>query len=280
MICMVHKIQELTVHLLADIIYLVNITCFLKFFYIFQGNFDPTSLTPMQVHSSVDCTVSNGFGLNEYERRISEFPLEQVVSGTGDAYVIPLCQRLIAALISEEDCGSGSEDLKVDAYGPEFDLDGELESNSLDHQSLVSFQDAGHAAFNGYRMTGKPENDEPETDMMSIPSKSMNSNFGHSMNCLLSDQALMPNRTCSEFQYGNMQLNEKLLLEIQSIGLYPEPVVGLIFHKNSYAYFVLLLFNSIAAFTSFLLDYFIISFAFCQEWISFFLFFFCKIVFL
>lgn len=230
----------------------------------------------MQVHSSVDFTVSNGFGLNEYERRISEFPLEQVVSGTGDAYVIPLCQRLIAALISEEDCGSGSEDLKVDAYGPEFDLDGELESNSLDHQSPVSFQVAGHASFNGYRLRGKPENEEPETDMMSIPNKTMNSNFGHSINCLLSDQALMPNRTCSEFRYSNMQLNEKLLLEIQSIGLYPEPVVGLIFHKNSYDYFVLVLFNSIAAFTSSLVDFLIISFAFCQEWIFLFLSFFCK----
>lgn len=199
---------------------------FLSSFTFYQGNFEPSSLTPTQVHSSVDFTVSNGFGLNEYERRSGEFPLEQVVSGTGDAYVIPLCQRLIAALISEEDCGNGSEDLKVDVYGPEFDLDGELESNSLDHQSLVSFQVARHAAFNGYRITGKPENDEPETDMISIPDKSMNSNFGRSVNGLLSDQALMPNRTLTEFQYADMQLNEKILLEIQSIGIYPEQVVG------------------------------------------------------
>lgn len=185
-------------------------------------------LTPTQVHSSVDFTVSNGYALNEYETRNIEYPMEQLILGTGDAHVIPICQRLIAALIPEEDYGSGSEDLKVEAYGTEFDLDGELESNSLDHQSLVSFQVAGHTTFNSYRITGKPEHDELETNILSIPNKSMNSNFGHSINGLILDQASMASRACSDFQYCNMQLNEKILLEIQSIGIYPETVVGLI----------------------------------------------------
>ncbi|KAH7519238.1 hypothetical protein FEM48_Zijuj08G0014700 [Ziziphus jujuba var. spinosa] len=189
-----------------------------------QGNLESAVLTPAQVNSSVDFTVSNGYVSNEYETRNIEYPIEQLVLGTGDAHVIPICQRLIAALISEEDYGSVSEDLKVDAYGPEFDLDGELESNNLDHHSLVSFQVAGHTTFNGYRITGKPENDERETNILSIPNKSMNSNFGHSKNGLISDQALMASRACSDFQYCNMQLNEKILLEIQSIGIYPETV--------------------------------------------------------
>ncbi|KAL5572427.1 hypothetical protein UlMin_022024 [Ulmus minor] len=171
-----------------------------------QENFDSTAQTATQVPSSVD------------DLRNDEFLLEQLVSGAEENNVIPLCQRLIAALIPEEDYSSGNEDLRVDAYGPEFDLDGELGSSNLNHQSMLNFQFSGHTAFNGYR-----EHDEPETDMTDIPHNPMNSNFGCSLNGVLSNQASMPSRTCSEFQYGKMQINERLILEIQSIGIFPEP---------------------------------------------------------
>lgn len=185
-------------------------------------------MTSTQVPSNGDGgnTVSNGFGSTECESRNGEFLLEQLVQGTGDHNEISLCQRLIAALISEEDYSSGNEDLKVDAY-----LDGELGSNTLDHQSLLNFQFSGHSAYNGYRAIGKSEQNEPETEMTGIPHIAMNANFSCSSNGLLLDQTSIPNSTCTEFQYENMPINEKLLLEIQSIGIFPEPVVGQLFTR-------------------------------------------------
>ncbi|PON39417.1 serine/arginine repetitive matrix protein [Parasponia andersonii] len=189
-----------------------------------QGNLESTALTATQVPSRVDAcnTVSNGFGLPESESRNDEFLVEQLVSGTGDHNEISLCQRLIAALISEEDYSSGTEDPKVDVCQPEVDFDGGLGSNGLDHPSLFYFQFSGNTAFNGCRIIGQSEQNELETDTTGIPYKAMNSNLGYSLNGLLPDQALMANRTCSEFQYGNMPINEKLLLEIQSIEIFPE----------------------------------------------------------
>lgn len=202
------------------------------FFLKQQGNLGSTAPTPTPVHSNVvGCnTVPNGFGLIEHEKEMGlatettniELLAEQLVSGTGDHSLIPLCQRLIAALISEEDCSNGNEDLKYNDYGTEFELDGELEPNSLNHQSLVSFQFAGPTAFNGYRITGRAEHDEPESNIVGILSTGMNSSFGLSPNGLHSDQPLMPNMACSEFQYDNMKINEKLLLEVRSVGIFPE----------------------------------------------------------
>ncbi|XP_062147927.1 uncharacterized protein LOC133856895 isoform X1 [Alnus glutinosa] len=199
-----------------------------------QGNLDSTAPTPTPVHSNVvGCNaVPNGFGLIKHEKEMGlatetssiELLAEQLVPGTGDHSLIPLCQRLIAALISEEDCSNGNEDLKYNDYGTDFELDGELEPNNLNHQSLVSFQFAGPTAFNGYRITGKAEHDEPDSNIVGILGTGMNSSFGLSPNGLHSDQPLMPNMACSEFQYDNMQINEKLLLEVRSVGIFPEPV--------------------------------------------------------
>lgn len=164
-------------------------------------------------------------GLSTGTRSI-ELLAEQLVPHTGDHSLIPLCQRLIAALISEEDCKSVNEDLKYNEYGSEFELDGELESNNMNDQSFVSFQFVGPTDFNGFRITGKAEHDEPESNIVGILNTGMNSTFGHSPNGLHSDISLMSSMACSEFLYDNMRLNEKLLLEVQSIGIFPEPVVS------------------------------------------------------
>ena len=142
---------------------------------------------------------------------------------------IPLCQRLITALISEEEyeefhC-SGNENFKFDEHGIGVDLDLEMESNSLNHQSLGNYKISGCAAFNGYRISvsgrslDNMENDEPE-------STGIMSNVGDTLNGSFSDHDLMPSIACSEFQYNSMSLNERLLLEIRSIGIFPELVVG------------------------------------------------------
>ncbi|XP_050364819.1 uncharacterized protein LOC126783391 isoform X2 [Argentina anserina] len=187
-----------------------------------KGNIESSGITPAEVPClEGNLTVHYGLDSSEFERRSGEFHSEQLVPGTGDHSEIPLCQRLIAALISEEDSSSGNEDPLFDAYGVESDLDAEVDSNGLNYQSLVNFQFAGNAASNGYRITGRPEHDELEGGIR-IPNRTISSNFCHFQNGVLPGQASFSGFSCSEFQYGNMHINEKLLLEIQSIGIYPE----------------------------------------------------------
>ncbi|XWS72213.1 hypothetical protein CRYUN_Cryun02cG0020800 [Craigia yunnanensis] len=194
-----------------------------------QGDDELTKLGSTPVPSITDgcSTISNGCGLLEQERdgRIAavtstdEVLSQLLVLDTRDNNVIPLCQRFIAALIPEEDSDSGNEDLPFDVYGTGFEMDGELGSNGLSH--IVNFQSTGHASFNGYRITGKPEHDDPEIDMLG--NTGINSNFSHSLNGTFPDQPVH-SMVCSEFQYESMKINEKLFLEAQSIGVFLEPL--------------------------------------------------------
>ncbi|GAV72982.1 hypothetical protein CFOL_v3_16470 [Cephalotus follicularis] len=194
-----------------------------------QGNLESTALTPTAVPSNSDgcCTIPNGYGLLEHAKEVAPAIETKNIKLLPDhlvqaVRVIPFSQRLIAALIPEEDCYSESEDSKFDAYGTGFELDGELESNGSNN--VVNFQFAGHTAFNDFGKIGKLKHDEPEINMPSIPNAGINSSFGHSINGVLSDQALMPGMACSESQYNNMRIDEKIALEMHSIGIFPELV--------------------------------------------------------
>ncbi|XP_057968447.1 uncharacterized protein LOC131157978 [Malania oleifera] len=192
-------------------------------------------LTTASVSMDVDgCGTPNGFGV-ECQRGIgfatdtktTKSLSEQFIPGKKVDCPIPLCQRLMAAFISEEEniefCCTGNEDLKFDAYGTGYELDAELESSCLNHQMT-----AGQGAFNGHRITAngssfdKMEHNEPEKDMVTISNVGFISNSGQSLNGSHLDQALMPNIAYSEFQYNSMSLNERLLLELQSVGIFTE----------------------------------------------------------
>lgn len=210
-----------------------------------EGNQGPSVQTPTPAVLDVDycSTVPNGFGLNRCERdmgftteteNVEPFP-EQLALEARDHNVITLYQRLMAALISVDESddffGSGNEDL---IYGTGFELGAESESNSFNHQVSGNFQTTGRAALNGCRIiaTGRSLDkrgcDMSEGDIPSIQNTGIMSNFGHSPNGILSDQALMPSSmACSQFQYDNMSVENKLLMEIQSIGIYPEAVPDL-----------------------------------------------------
>ncbi|XP_061361596.1 uncharacterized protein LOC133305398 [Gastrolobium bilobum] len=195
-----------------------------------KENLESSTLTPTPIPPNIDgCeTFVNGYGLIGCERDVgSEVThwvggtiAEQLELSKGDHNVTPLCQRLIAALISEEDCSGGNEDFKFDAYDTEFEPDGELESSGLDYRSRTNFQ----SAYNGYRVIGKPGHDETESDIVGILPTGLNSSFGNSVNGFLHDKALMSSLTYSESRYDNLDINDKLLLELQSIGIALEPV--------------------------------------------------------
>ena len=150
-------------------------------------------------------------------QRSAGFITEQLQLSEGDHNLIPLCQKLLAALISDEDCSSGSEDIKFDAYDTEFEPDGEFELSGLDHRSRANSQFACHSAYNGYRIIGNLEHGESESDVVGILSTGLNSSLG---------KASRSSLTSSELQYDNLDINDKLLLELQSIGIALEPVVS------------------------------------------------------
>ncbi|KAA8534812.1 hypothetical protein F0562_029746 [Nyssa sinensis] len=208
-----------------------------------QGNLGSTAPTPTAVSPDVDgFGTVNGFGLIEPERNTNETESVELIpenleAGTRSPNDIPLYQRLIAALISEEGneelCCSGNEDLKYDVIGSILEMDSELKTCTLNYRSSQNFQLAGYADFSGYRITAtgrslnEMENNILDNDIVVIPETGIISNLDHSQNGLLSDQAMVPGIACSEFQYDHMSISERLLLEIQNIGLYPEPVPDL-----------------------------------------------------
>ncbi|GMI89414.1 SAGA complex subunit 2A [Hibiscus trionum] len=194
-----------------------------------QGNYEFTKLGSTPVPSITDgsSTIFNGCGLLEHERdgkvgavaSIYEIHSQQLLPDTRDNNVIPLCQRFLAALIPEEDIDNRDEDPPFDVYGTGFAMDGELGSNGLSH--IVNFQSTGHALFDDYRITGKPEHGDPEIDMLGNTGIN-NSNFSHSQNGSFANQSSC-GMVCSEFEYESMKINEKLILEAQSIGIFLEP---------------------------------------------------------
>ncbi|XP_047319857.1 uncharacterized protein LOC124923904 isoform X2 [Impatiens glandulifera] len=184
-----------------------------------QGGFESAApaLTPPFVPSS---------GFMENRREINELRSCNLDLGTRTSKEVPLCQRLIAALISEDDfLPNQNGDLESDVYGCSFDLETDIESSSFNSHSRGNFQVA-HAGYNSH---AKIQNYSSRTEMeRPVRNNSMvvTSDFGSTENGIISDQVLEPHITCSEFQYGQMSFDERVLLELQSIGICPESVGG------------------------------------------------------
>lgn len=178
-------------------------------------------------------SIANGYELTEHERdkggttgtERNELLLEQLEASVGDHHEIPLYQRFMAALISEDDYSSGNEDLNHDVYGTEFELDREFESNGSDHG--INFQCVGLTAFSDYKITGNQLIDEElNIDMLGVSNTGKNSCVDQFQNGVITNQAFIPDMAFSKLQYGDsMQINKKLILEARSIGIYAEPVV-------------------------------------------------------
>ncbi|CAN1799343.1 hypothetical protein LINPERHAP1_LOCUS22077 [Linum perenne] len=193
--------------------------------------------SPVLISSNANkfSNICNGYGLIEQEREVGcvteancfELHLGQSMPGTGDS---PLCQMLLAAIISEEDCRHVDEDNDLGAYSTGFELEGVLGFSGLDH--LDSFQTSTRAVYNEYKVTTKREHDSPEINVLGVPKACTYSNSIHSANGGLSDPTPVP-LAASEFQYDYMHLNEKLLLEVQSIGIFPESVASMHSEDNA-----------------------------------------------
>ncbi|XP_050921100.1 uncharacterized protein LOC127138656 isoform X2 [Lathyrus oleraceus] len=99
--------------------------------------------TPVPKYIDGGETIVNRYGLIDCERDVRSdvqgsagTNTEKLPPPKGDHKMVPLCQRLIAALISEEDRSGGNEDFKFDTFDTESEPDGELELNELQYNSL------------------------------------------------------------------------------------------------------------------------------------------------
>ncbi|XP_052181780.1 uncharacterized protein LOC127794587 isoform X2 [Diospyros lotus] len=201
----------------------------------------PTSQEPTSVPPVIDSSdsITNEFGLIEPERDFNNTKKvvpDRLAPGTMNKE-IPLCQRLIAALILEEGIEeqpySRNEDLEFDVHGTEHELDA-LAYCTLNLWVSGKCQRSRDADLSGCGLTVKGrslnefEHNMLDADIMATPEKRTRANLECLQTGVLSDQALSSNMACSEFQYGKLSINERAILEMQSVGLYPEPLPDLL----------------------------------------------------
>ncbi|CAN4099517.1 unnamed protein product [Withania somnifera] len=177
--------------------------------------------------------VPNGFGLNGFggdsnETLSLESTLDHMFSGKSKHKDVSLYQRVMAALIPEDRYWSGNEDLNSDSYRSGFEVEMNLESDTSCAQILYGSETSKYPASNGYIINasgGLFDNSEQLMDYNNVTSALDVGDFliyGHSQKCLLPQQRTLPGFVCSEFQYNEMSIDEKLLLEIHCIGIYPQ----------------------------------------------------------
>ncbi|KAG8367198.1 hypothetical protein BUALT_Bualt16G0047700 [Buddleja alternifolia] len=187
-----------------------------------QINLDSAVDTPAPAPLDADSYtfMPNGCGLSEFGiEEIERGSLEPSLAHSAPPNGISLYQRLIAALIPEEENQEllcGGKELKYDVYGSRCDMGFEL---------------SGYPASNGYGVnTNRRSSYEPDQAMqdhnnVSIPDVGFSPRYDHLQNGLLAEQ-LMPATICTQYQYHNTSMSAKLLMEVQSIGIFPNLVSG------------------------------------------------------
>ncbi|KAG8376183.1 hypothetical protein BUALT_Bualt09G0036700 [Buddleja alternifolia] len=189
------------------------------------------TLDSVPVDAGSSTLVPNGCRLNEFEReeiemRSVELSPEHLATGANTPNEISLYQRLIAALIPEEGnqmlIYSGKEDLKYDAYGSRFEMEKDMESDTFCSPMSQSCDPSEYPTSNGYGVNSyKRSFYELEHNIVSIPDLGFIPSYDHMQNSILADQ-LMPGTVCSE--YHKMSINERLMMEVHSIGIFPDLV--------------------------------------------------------
>lgn len=181
-------------------------------------------------------SLISGFGLNEVGGQTNEtesFDLtsEHVVSGKSKPKGISLYQRMMAALVPEELYCNGKEDLNSNVYRSGFEMEMDSESDTSCAQMLYNSDMSQYCASNGFRINTngcsvdnldyiKADNVTSTLEVGDF------SSYDQSDNGLLPEHRTVPGFVCSEYQYDEMSINERLLLEIHCIGIYPDVQVG------------------------------------------------------
>ncbi|KAG9157443.1 hypothetical protein Leryth_010282 [Lithospermum erythrorhizon] len=186
---------------------------------------DMSSPEPFALESNISHSVSNGFGSSEVSKIGSTTVGDELKPDHKDSskkvQQIPLYQRLIAALVPEE----GNEKVYHNGHESVF-----LDTCKSRFEHEVDFE-CGHAASNGHQSNANgwcfDELNHVMPDNSIIPISVAESKYNEADNYLCSDQQMMPEQhssTCSEEHYNCMSINERLLLEIRSVGIFPDQV--------------------------------------------------------
>ncbi|KAK9102514.1 hypothetical protein Sjap_019768 [Stephania japonica] len=193
-------------------------------------------------------SITNGIGLGSFECKrdlvfakelnATNCSPEQLGTRIGIHNVTPYCQRLLGALVLEEEdleiyC-SDDGNSQFDIYETKSELDEELKFESWSHRSIGNVETVGRPVSNGYRITASRRyHDELEQDGLECSDITADTNGGLTKSCGNSHDGLhlekveMPNSACTESQYDQMTMDERVLLELQSIGIFPEPLSNL-----------------------------------------------------
>ncbi|XP_073289815.1 uncharacterized protein [Primulina huaijiensis] len=196
---------------------------------------DNPAAAPFAADSST--SIPNGCKLDEYKEIETinvEVSPERLGSRAKTHNGISLFQRLIAALIPEEgnqELSCSMEDLKHDVDESRNKMEDDMVSDIFFPKICRSSGLSGYPSSNGNVVNANGNSiyelnhTMPENNIVSMPNTVFIPNHDHAQNGLVSDQVL-PGTTCSEYQYYSIPVDEQLLAEVHSIGIYPDLVNG------------------------------------------------------
>ncbi|XP_064952983.1 uncharacterized protein LOC135609293 isoform X4 [Musa acuminata AAA Group] len=189
--------------------------------HILKGDLKYVPLQSTPINRDCYGIATNGFGINEYEKDLGfiwpeeqvEPFLEQLFDGIGKQRGISICQTLLSAIIEEEEIENiNIGNFKVsffNSYGSCFELEVETKHNGLDLQTSRTMESAERGVANGLKVNAVWRC----YDQLAHQKLGGNGTF------------LEASTLCTQFQYNQMCINDRILLELSEIGLYPDPVV-------------------------------------------------------
>ncbi|MCE3050132.1 hypothetical protein HAX54_046518 [Datura stramonium] len=198
-----------------------------------QVNHETDLAAPAYVPFDADASsLISGFRLNEVRGQTNEtqsFDLtsEHVVSGKSKPKGISLYQRMMAALVPEELYCNGKEDLNSNVCRSGFEMEMDSESDPSCAQMLYSSDTSQYCASNGFRINANgcsvDNLDYIKAGNVASALEVENfSSYDQSQNGLLPEHRTVPGFVCSKYQHDEMSTDERLLLEIHYIGIYPD----------------------------------------------------------
>lgn len=183
--------------------------------------------------------LSSGISSYDWDRE-GGFTKETVHKDSLLSGGVSICQALLSAIIGEEDmeniCSTfdhGEGYSFEDCYGAQFELGKGLKLEVMNLQLLEDNQltrktsDCYKVDAN-WQFCDEISTERSGTTGITETSKRSISSFQQAPRKLAPKQTVPFSTACTEFQYNQMSINDRLILELSEIGLYPdvEPVVS------------------------------------------------------
>ncbi|KAL8223285.1 hypothetical protein R6Q57_020684 [Mikania cordata] len=173
------------------------------------GFISDAAVTYLKQEGSIQSTVSITNQIYKYDTKNGTKSSSECSENLTPPSGISLCNRLLAALISEED---NNDELNYNVYESEANIIGGSFSSSYRIDSTL-------------RLCNEVAYSQSDNHVMSMVDSAIVTGFDHCYNGLLSDSEMTHS---SQYQYSNMSIDERLLMEIHSLGLYPARVPDLV----------------------------------------------------